>query len=70
MICTFATEDCKSATNKPHADLGWVFEGAKGKFQMGAGDLFNRNQAVAVRRTVLGNFYDLLACRKFAADDS
>lgn len=20
-------KDCKSATNKPHADLGWVFEG-------------------------------------------
>lgn len=26
-----ALSDCKSATNKPHADLGWVFEGQFGK---------------------------------------
>ena len=27
------TKDCKSATNKPHADLGWVFEGGAACFR-------------------------------------
>ena len=26
-----ALSDCKSATNKPNADLGWVFEGQFGR---------------------------------------